>query len=353
MKKVILIIVLAITIVAAIIGVSLADSDPEYKLHESIRKRFRPEWVWNEETKDYENVEIGGENRNIKPDDIKSNYDSINNISNGDISLEGIYVPKSFDEALIDSEFILYGKIDSIEKYDLYDVYKIKVISVYKGILEDSEIYVNFINLNGNKEYYDSIYEIGNKYIFTLYRDRSVFLKRDIYKRCGEIDIVLDDNENIVKILENQKVVKADNIIDTTFLKNYLANLEKNNHDYKKSLEDGYKKVIKSDDVNVICDESTIIAEIEVLSIKRHYSDIGTGKFASCEINVEKIYKGQIENNSIIYLFEKDFLVGQKYLVFLEPRTSENLSFNPSSTNSCIPISDTEKYEEYMKYIDK
>jgi hypothetical protein len=57
-KKIIILFLAAVIITVAVtVSNSLADSDPEYKLHESIRKWFRPEWVWNEETKDYENVE--------------------------------------------------------------------------------------------------------------------------------------------------------------------------------------------------------------------------------------------------------------------------------------------------------
>ena len=56
-KKIYLLITIVIVIVTlVVIGVTSASSDPNYKLHESIRMQFRPEWVWNEDMKDYDNI---------------------------------------------------------------------------------------------------------------------------------------------------------------------------------------------------------------------------------------------------------------------------------------------------------
>ena len=55
-KKYIIICAIAICLTVIVIINPLALSDPDYKLHETIRDQFRPEWQWNKDTREYDNI---------------------------------------------------------------------------------------------------------------------------------------------------------------------------------------------------------------------------------------------------------------------------------------------------------
>jgi len=257
----------------------------------------------------------------------------------------------SFDDAVLKSYLIIKGTMRSKEdniiqssdesKGIIGSICEFDNLEVIKGDYQKESITVRISNSMLGRN--DNIYEKGKDFILLLSRSDIVYDGEERYYVYGySIDIDGSRDINIHKgdTLIEHDVKKADEF--GSYL-NSILEKHKNTETEVFNVDTHY---CKSDKASDIVETADIILKVEIVE---QVIDGGYTIYAKCK--VINTLKGDIEKEANIIFFKKDFKLNTQYLVLLSDLPSGY--YHLSSQNSCIPISDTEKYEEYMSYINK
>ena len=257
----------------------------------------------------------------------------------------------TFDDAILESYLIIKGTLiaskDNIvqdsngNKAIVGDICEFNNLEVIKGDYNKETIKVRITNSLLGENY--DLYKKGEEYYLFLSRTNLVYDGEERFHLYG-YSICINGKGNL-NIYRFNSLVESD-IQDSIGLKSYIDNvLEKNNKSETEvfNLDSGY---CTSEIVSDIVDSSEIILVVETKKIDSENENIVC---ITCEVC--NVYKGDVEKEISIIFFKDNYEINKKYLVLLSDFSTPNYFL--SSQNSCILISDTETYQEYMKYINK
>jgi hypothetical protein len=260
----------------------------------------------------------------------------------------------TFDDAIADSFLIIEAKLEKTEPnivvFPENEIvqngvnYIFTDISIIKGEYDGKSIKVtienSLLDAYGNEELKNN--QVGKKYFLVLCKKYSVYWDSDKYFPYNYY--IITDNKNNLNIFSNsgEKLNKELSIND---FRRYVESVMSKASDNSSNLANWGVDYIQSDDAEEISKFSDLIVEVETKEI---VVDGGNTIFANCEMI--ECHKGQFDKAKTIIFLAKDFELDKRYLLLL---SDEPGSYFLSSKNSCIPVSDTEKYKEYMQYIEK
>lgn len=259
--------------------------------------------------------------------------------------------PKFLEEAISDSYTILMGTFIGSYKsseIDNLSYYEFTVSECLKGSIPANEIitveaYDEVIFID-NK----SFYEKGEDYIILLSKFESVYIG-DNYMPNGNFLISVEKG-SIKEIYQKGTEYELEDNYTVSKFKTLLKTSLDKTDSYGAALGNKYTTSTKADE---IAKYSDLIIEAKVIE---NISPEGSGKngVGIYSIEILDVKKGTCTGLDAIYMFKDKVIIGDKYLFMLSyPSTKFEEAYSISSKNSCIPISDTEKYEEYMSYINK
>ena len=260
----------------------------------------------------------------------------------------------SFEDTIFNSYLIIEANLKNIEP-NIADFpgskkaqtglnYIYNDITVLKGQYSNSEIKVTISNdiLDSFEEKNLSFHNISEKTYLILCRKYSVYWDEDMYIPYNYV--LVEKNKDYIDIYSINGEKTNDAFRQSTF-KSLINQAVEASKSQNTNVANWGVEFIDSNNINDILDFSDLIVEIETKEIT---VDGGNTIFAQCELI--NSYKGEFDITKTVIFLAKDFELNKKYLLFLSDQPG---SYFLSSKSSCIPISDTETYEEYMKYIDK
>lgn len=208
------------------IGASLADRDPDYKLNELIREQFRPEWEWDDDIKDYKNIDKGlirDENTGLFT--LSERNEELEKYATWDGKL-GLYISNDVEINHKTGEVITTAKYsESIVKYPDYKVDGNSIIE--KQFLDYLEI--------ASKEYESSPFSSNYYSLLSLLEDGKVtkdMLTTDI-KNLNELKKKLNEGletDFIMTMIQLTTNIDMENVASNGFSENLKYWLEEYNH---------------------------------------------------------------------------------------------------------------------------
>ena len=258
---------------------------------------------------------------------------------------------KSLEEAISDSytvlmvTFVSSEKSSEIENLSYYDF---TIIECLKGSIPSNETIT--VEIYDEVAFVDnkSFYEKGEDYIILLSKFESVYIG-DNYMPNGNF-LISVEKDSIDEIYQKGTEYEVEDNYTVSKFKTLLKTSLDKTDSYGAALGNKYTTSTKADE---IAKYSDLIIEAEVIE---NISPKGSGKngVGIYSIEILDVKKGTCTGLDAIYLFNNEAIIGEKYLFLLSYPSSEfEEAYSLSSKKSCIPISDTEKYEEYMRYVDK
>ena len=260
----------------------------------------------------------------------------------------------TFDDAIADSFLIIEARLEKTEPnivvFPENEIvqngtnYIFTDISIIKGEYDGKSIKVtienSLLDVYGNEQLKNN--QVGKKYFLVLCRKYSVYWDSDKYFPYNYY--IITDNKNNLNIFSDtgEKLNKELSIND---FRSYVESVMSKASDNSSNLANWGVEYIQSDDAEEISKFSDLIVEVETKEI---VVDGGNAIFANCEMI--ECHKGKFDKDKTVIFLAKDFELDKRYLLLLN---DEPGSYFLSSKNSCIPVSDTEKYKEYMQYIEK
>jgi len=259
--------------------------------------------------------------------------------------------PKSLEEAISDSYTILMGTFIGSYKsseIDNLSYYEFTVSECLKGSIPANEI----ITVEAYDEVafvdHKSFYEKGEDYIILLSKFESVYIG-DKYMPNGNF-LISVEKDSINEIYQKGTTYEIEDNYTVSKFKTLLKSSLDKTDSFGVALGNRYTISTNTDE---IAKYSDLIIEAKVIE---NISPEGSGKngVGIYSIEILDIKKGTCTGLDAIYMFKDKVIIGDKYLFMLSyPSTKFEEAYSISSKNSYIPISDTEKYEEYMSYINK
>ena len=202
-----------------------------------------------------------------------------------------------------------------------YVYLEFKVIESIRGETEDDFLHLAY---HENRFLGIEMYEKGQEYL--LETTRFVNVNRDF-------DLFLPINE--------QSYLPATSTRNFESNCRYYRELEKVHPHELKFLGQDY---IRSDDINVIAENSQFVFKIKV---KEKTHQVPVGAFFTCEI-IDSL-KGQENRKEIDIVLKEDAVtIGREYIVFVTPTESGSF-FIPTSKHSVYSTDDTESIAKIMK----
>lgn len=258
----------------------------------------------------------------------------------------------SFEDAVLNSYLIIEANLKSIEpnivdfpenqKAQTGQNYIYNEISVIKGQYLDSEI-----NITISNEVIDSLTSqgfalnnIGEKHYLVLCRKYSVYWDKDMYIPYNYV--LVKDSKGMINVCSTNGEKTKEKFNKDTF-KGLVNEIIVKNKSKQTNVANWGVEYTNSKDISEISEFSNLVVEVRP---KEVIVDGGNTLFVKCELI--NLFKGEFDKTKKIIFLAEGFDINQKYLLLLSDQPG---SYFLSSKNSCIPISDTETYEEYMKHI--
>ncbi len=258
---------------------------------------------------------------------------------------------KSLEEAISDSYTILMGTFIGSEKsseIDNLSYYKFTVNECLKGSIPVNEIVkveaYDEVVFVGNK----SFYEKGKDYIILLDKFESVYID-DKYMPNGNF-LISVEKDSIKEIFQKGTIYEIEANYTVSRFRNVLKTTLNKTDSYGIALGNRYTT---STNIDEIVEYSDLIIEAKIIEnlTPKGFEKNEIGIYS---IEILDVKKGTYTGLDAIYLFKSEVTIGDKYLFMISyPSTKYEEAYSISSKSSCIPVKDTEKYEEYMQYINK
>ncbi len=260
----------------------------------------------------------------------------------------------SFEEAISDSYLIIEATLESVEpiisdfpeskKAQTGMAYYYKDIALIKGQYLDNDIKVTINNdvIDNYKEKNLELDNVGEKYYLVLCRKYSVYWNEDKYIPYEYL--LLKNSKGKIEAYSTNGEKAKEEFNEDTF-KNSVNEIIEKNKVKQTNIANWGVEYTNSKDISEISEFSDLIVEVQP---KEVIVNGGNTLFVKCELI--NSFKGEFDKTKTIIFLAEGFEISQKYLLLLSDQTG---SYFLSSKNSCIPISDKEKYEEYMQYIGK
>ncbi len=289
---------------------------------------------------------------NIEQKNEMPNYEETNNNveNNNGYSYDfSLGEPLSIDEVIEKSYFILkcnFVSTEKVNKQDSFGIYTFEFIDAIKGNFDAKKISVTIYDFDAFNEKDENIFTVGNEYVLCLQKSDNIFHGIS-YTLFSGLCMRLE-NSKILGVYQRGKLLEKTGIDTIESLKSksslIVKALENNNEEYMS----GHKYTLSSDSEEIVKTSSFIV---EAKIVENTTPNGVSEKVEEFKCETIKSYKGSIQDSFFVLVNANSVNVGDEYLLLLECLGGS--SYVISSNYSCIPVSDTETYEEYMKYIDK
>ncbi len=227
--------------------------------------------------------------------------------------------------------------------------YKFKINEVLKGEINEKEITVNIFDDVANivdSKNSSSCFEPDEKYILMLYKFCSVY-SGDSYSLISGY-VTKYSGTIITQTIQYGQILKS-NVVRT--IEEFSKAINENTNGLNEEESIYGISYTKSTNASEIIEFSPIIVRVKILK------DVSDERriVNTYEVETVEILKGEFPKFASIDLFKNDkAIIGEECLILIYSSISESSNeYFLSSANSYIPISETEKYEEYMQYINK
>ena len=257
----------------------------------------------------------------------------------------------TFDDAILESYLIVKGTLfnsqnNIVQDADgneviIGDICEFDNLEVIKGDYDKQTIKVRITQSLLGKQH--ELFIEGKEYFLFLSRTNIVYHGEERFHLYG-YSICVNENESLDIYYFNSMVDLK--ISDSKKLVSYIDDLLEKNSNREIEVFNLDSDYCTSEKISDIADSSDIVLEVETTKIFTENENMVT-----IECEVVDSYKGDVDNKINIIFFENNYEINKRYLVLLSDFSTNNYFL--SSKNSCIPVSDTEKYKEYMQYIDK
>lgn len=255
----------------------------------------------------------------------------------------------SFEQAMSESYIIIrakYLKNTPSEKTANLSSYHFEIQEFIKGNIEE-----NFINVkiyddvaykridNEKTEFFD----LNKEYILFLSKFESVYTDDSYMPVSGHVIQIKDDEQ--IQILDYGQIIEESTIDTVEKFKLKVKDIVK---DTKSNGKICGRIYTESDIPSEIVNFTSIIVRVKIIED----TNLPNTRLDKLSVETLEILKGEFpESASVLFFKEDKIVIGKEYLVMLSSSTSS--SYWLSSRISCIPVSDTKRYEEYMQYINK
>ncbi len=258
--------------------------------------------------------------------------------------------PKPLNEAISECYSIVNAELTNIIKSDKktnLSYYYFTLNDIYKGNSIEETFKVSIYN---ETAYVDgaNIFNLGDKYILFLDKHQSVF--RGTGYTLNQGLCIKAQNSKVEKMYQQGKYYLNKKLQSIDSLKLMIAEDVENANENGNNISGA--SYTDSEKPNEIVSESKHIVTVKITEDHSlsGYWESSVGGYLCTLI---ESYKDEVPIQFFIFAFRDDIIVGEEYLLLLSEANDELSPYRVSSKNSCIPLSDTELYEEYMQHINK